>query len=268
MLKKITFATLLLGYACISTAATDSKDNDNCHLNKASCSKPIWHVEIDGLYIGNDVHQSSDLYNGGQVGDQALAYRIEASYYIDTKRDVSLNYSAFNKTTNWLYDEINYSSKSQFKILNLELGQKLNFGQFATARYHIGLQFFKSSDLSIEDDELEYFPKLEGIGPRMGLYVAHELKSGFGIFGDVNLAFLRAKFDDIGEDENVSTHTMAYSTDANIGVYYNKNMANGDLTLRLGWGTKAVDYAGWDYHYVTRNAWSGFFFGAKWVANA
>ena len=144
--------------------------------------------------------------------------------------------------------------------VNLELGQGVHFSRKTTFRFHGGLQYAQaeitrnvnefetlgdSPEFNFQTTEIS--TNFEGIGPRVGMDMAHDLHCGFKVFAQGAVALLsskgRAKLSGTNRSGLSATvfarladqNILVPEFDARLGASYDWSLTNGQVSLSAGW---------------------------------
>ena len=237
-------------------------------------------------------------------------FEIEGSYHYNTGNDINLNwYHLDNKhsgsaatltvpgylpadlTAGVALSNAAYSAKPNWDAVNLEFGQVARFGELTNIRFHGGFEYAYIQDtltLSgtrtstgaavVNNASLKY----SGFGPRIGADYGYGWGNGFGVYANGAVSLL-AGTQTFGN--NLTVGTTAYGANGSaaqivpeletkVGATYTYAMAQGDLSLDLGW--MWVNYfnalakgtvLGYGDVRSTSFGVQGPFVGLKWVGN-
>jgi|LauGreDrversion4_2_1035121.scaffolds.fasta_scaffold308128_1 hypothetical protein len=213
---------------------------------------------------------------------------------------------AFNRPNNQAFSVTTASSSvnPQWDQVNIEFGQHVDFGENKFARVHGGFNFsrtgiagtgvFNGIDQTINPTDpfrvtttKNYAATYNGFGPRVGMDLNYEWGNGVGVYADGALSVLAgsSKSSVITSDALLPARNNAYSSsqskvvgelDAKVGMMYTYAMAQGDLSLDVGWvwahytnpTTELYDFnTGNQNGFEEAFGIQGLYFGAKWVGN-
>ncbi|MCH9756110.1 MAG: hypothetical protein K0U37_02820 [Gammaproteobacteria bacterium] len=195
------------------------------------------------------------------------------------------------------------STDPKWDAVNLEFGQHVDFGEKKDIRFHGGVQYARiantttlagtavGSITSILGNvagtytaSFQRKPTYNGFGPRVGADMGYAWGNGLGVYANGAMALLAGSSkvsnsytDDLGSvlTQSASKSTIAPELEAKLGLSYDYAVAQGDLTLDVGW--MWVNY--WN---VTQSAAGvgpltvaqegdfgvqGLYFGLKWLGN-
>jgi len=345
-LKKTALAVIALGVSGVASAAMYTPapaPMPACSAENVTvpCAQNAWDLGIQALYIqANNVESVSqtatiddadNVFTGNNQDYQpswVWGFRLEGSYHFGTGNDVNLNWTHFNKdsnnqVTNGLvvpsylnnpafgasYDDgVVTSFDNKFNEVNLEFGQKVNFGEHVNARFHAGLSYVRieqdidqtgtDQDLDNdpvfidESDNISTTSKFNGWGPRGGVDLAYDCGNGFAIVSnmaaalyvgnrDFNSTENNTSFDEDGAisgtsqvNNDSSSRIIVPAAEAKLGLQYGHPTSHGDCILQAGY--QINNY--WDSVQRSNNnsladqdtnfAFQGVYFGLKWVGNA
>ena len=202
---------------------------------------------------------------------------------------------------------ISGSLDTKWDAVNLEFGQHVDFGDRKKIRFHGGVQYARvnlTGDVDMPNNPLLTVPGVtpeagtgeafaptdleqdityNGFGPRAGMDMAYHWGNGFAMYANSAMALLigTSKFnnsvtgqspDFLVFNGNGSTTKFVPELEAKLGATYTYAMAQGDLSLDVGWmwnnyfsvldtGTGAGTTKSSDF------AVQGPFIGLKWLGN-
>ena len=274
------------------------------------CEKSAWDFGVQALYLQPSL--SSHSFIGTRAGangtldylranpNYAWGFKLEGSYHYGQGNDVDLNWYHVSKTRNaTIYPDVDLLTrdvvepirttvKPQWDAVNLEFGQHVDFTESTSARFHAGLAYVRVENqrngylLTTTADRYNTTMKYNGVGPRLGMDNMYDWGNGFGIYGNAAMAlftgqskFNSAAYDAAGQvlGSNGSTTSVVPELEAKLGAKYTYAMAQGDLSLDIGWmwvnyfhgqqfGTPLVaDVKDTDF------GLQGPYVGLKWVGN-
>ena len=257
-----------------------------------------WGFKLEGSYhfnTGNDV--DLNWYHLGSAG---------SSRTILTPASATAGYATFTDAFGGYWapnGHVSISGNSNWDAVNLEFGQHVDFGEFTNIRFHGGLEYARVSATvqlngnavnnvsatagSTTYQSLKATSSYNGVGPRLGADMSYDWNNGLGVYANSALAML------VGTNtfnvnntsglpgvaiSSTAAQNLAYSThgssttvnpalEGKLGATYTYAMAQGDLSLDLGW--MWVNY----FNVLsTPNASSDFgvqgpFVGLKWLGN-
>jgi len=214
--------------------------------------------------LGNEVYPDM----GPQWG---WGFKLEGSYHFYTGNDLNLNWYHFSNTTNKSFavvgtfydpsggsegDAVVASVEPKWDAVNLEFGQHVDFGDREKIRFHGGVQYARintqanlssplavRSEYSLFNQDLTY----NGFGPRAGIDTAYQWGNGFAMYANSAMSLLvgSGKFNNstvgsVAAGLPVKTFTgsttkIVPELEAKLGATYTYAMAQGDLSLDVGW---------------------------------
>ncbi|MDX2346218.1 MAG: Lpg1974 family pore-forming outer membrane protein [Legionella sp.] len=188
----------------------------------------------------------------------------------------------------------------KWDAVNLEFGQHVDFGEKKDIRFHGGVQYARiannvklgvtpSTEATTPAGVLppgatatfQRKPTYNGFGPRVGADMGYEWGNGLGVYANGAAALLAgsnkvsAVFTDTTGNriaQSASKPTVAPELEAKLGLKYDYAVAQGDLTLDVGW--MWVNY--WNVTQTIAPATTpvegdfavqGLYFGLKWLGN-
>lgn len=136
--------------------------------------------------------------------------------------------------------------------MNLELGQRVNFGEKTDVRFYGGVQYARintdtnySAPLSAGTTSAALNTLYNGFGPRGGFDITHHCMDGLAIYGQGAASLLIGpnQFSETGVGTSAtswfsisgSTTTIVPEIEAKLGASYTHALSMGDFTLDLGW---------------------------------
>ncbi len=255
----------------------------------------------------NTMGINSKYKNENFPNNYAWGFKLEGSYHYGTGSDTNLNWyhlgtSATRSTT--VLDPITLAVDRQkenmaatgsiapkWDAVNLEFGQHVNFGENKNIRFHGGAQYVRVTNtitLNAHDvldplDVASYSrnPTYNGFGPRLGTDMNYDWGNGLGIYANGAGAMLvgSSKFSEnsalthsgqsLTDSGSSSKTTLVPELEAKLGVKYDYAMAQGDLTLDVGWlwinyfNAQANSSDSVDADFGVQ----GLYFGLKWLGN-
>ena len=192
----------------------------------------------------------------------------------------------------------------KWDAVNLEFGQHVDFGEKKDIRFHGGVQYARIANTTrltgttvvtgtalglvpintSATASLERKPTYNGFGPRVGADMGYEWGNGLGIYANGAMSLLAGSSkvsnsysDNLGNviNQSASKTTIVPELEAKLGLKYDYAVAQGDLTLDVGWM--------WvNYFNATQTAIGqgfgvaaqegdfgvqGLYFGLKWLGN-
>ena len=250
-----------------------------------------WGFKLEGSYhfnTGNDLNLN--WYHLDHTGNNSLAGPV--TVYAPT---------AVGAPGTALVSSLNGSAQTKWDAVNLEFGQLAHFGELQNLRFHGGIAWARvennlnSSGLvgtATTPSNLSSNLKYDGFGPRLGADYAYNWGNGFAMYANGATALFvgNQSFNDSVTDLSgtlvPSTTGTTFSRngsanavivpelEAKLGLTYTYAMAQGDLSLDLGWmwvnyfnalqdGTDLGLGATRDTNFAVQ----GPFVGLKWVGN-
>lgn len=238
-------------------------------------------------------------------------FKLEGSYHFNTGNDLNLNWyhlGGRTETRNFASgfsffnleerDTARSSIKPRWDAVNLEFGQHVDFGEMKNIRFHGGVQYarIKTEYSNVGSDLDGLFThtavataSYNGFGPRVGADMSYDWGNGVGIYANAAAALLagtskfdRTYTDNAGNPNTVPVHTAGSRTavvpelEAKLGANYTWAMAQGDLTLDVGymWVNYFDVQAHGSYTAATASmtqdsnfSLNGPFLGLKWVGS-
>lgn len=261
-LKKTAVAVLALG----SSAVFAGTMGPVCTPGSVTvpCERTAWDFGAQALYLQTT---GDDYYNyrstlGGRIYDDfdhdwGWGFKIEGSYHFNTGNDVNVNWYHLQKETTHSFDFatvgvgaiLTSRVEPRWDAVNFEFGQHVDFGEQKNIRFHGGAQYahiereynFRSNlvgNATVLYGETEF----NGFGPRLGMDMSYDLGNGLAIYGNTAGAILvgDSKFRNTFPAAAVSNSRgertqIVPEMEAKLGLTYTYAMAQGDLTLDVGY---------------------------------
>ena len=270
--------------------------------------------------INTTERYNSNPYNWG------WGFKLEGSYHFNTGNDLNLNWYHLDHKTNssglrvagpLLTDAVvGYAASStpKWDAVNLEFGQLAHFGEMDNIRFHGGLQYahiqgnISATGVDVTTLDVALYNsnrKYDAVGPRIGADYAYSWGNGLAMYANGASALLVGNHSFTKTIQGVTaagvagpvlTETGSVNSaivpelEAKLGATYTYAMAQGDLSLDIGWmwvnyfnalstgtgiasgtGTAAIGGAaitpGFGATKETNFAVQGPFIGLKWVGN-
>lgn len=267
-----------------------------------------WGFKLEGSYhfnTGNDVNLN--WYHLGSAGKSG-SLRTPAN---GGTTGSATFYDTFGGT--WAPNgNVSISGNANWDAVNLEFGQHVDFGEFTNVRFHGGLEYARVNakanmngqavannpnvpSATVASQSLTTTSSYNGVGPRLGADMSYDWNNGLGVYANGAMAMLVGTSSFTLNNTNglpgtitpgatTSTANLAFSTkgsattinpalEGKLGATYTYAMAQGDLSLDLGWmwvnyfnvlqdkGRKAADITTSDFGV------QGPFVGLKWLGN-
>lgn len=283
LLKGIAIASL--GLCSMANAAMYQNACQN-QSNVVPCENKAWSISADALYMQN-VGNLLDSYaqpGPGMESDFGWGFRIQGSYYFSNGNDITINWSSYDKTSHFtdtlgtVFNAGNQvEQQNKFDVINIEFGQKLDFGERFDIRAHGGIQYGKLMEKYREQLTGTYTDTdksdIDTIGPRVGINTSFLVKDNISVFANGGIALLSYKETAVGTQTTAQIHrvgsvtrkTILTETDLKLGLQYDRMMTNGMLSTHVAWENMIYNNGAMG---VTNLSWGGISLGAKWTSNA
>lgn len=252
-----------------------------------------WTFEGDALYMqpsgtiqnGFSIVTDTEVLTWNMKAD--WGFKIAAAYLFGHGNDFNVNWSYLNQsedlidTGGTLYNNgfpgLVFNAIAKMSVVNLELGQHIEFGEMWHVRMHLGMQIDQTQTRATttvasvrEDDSISF----NMVGARTGLDIERPLNYGFSLYTNAAIGALYSNMSVkgntatgiISEPSNLSINEAMLSLDYHLGLNYRESMKQGDLITHVGW-TSYYWFANQIGNFATPS-WQGLIFGAKWVDNA
>lgn len=201
----------------------------------------------------------------------AWGFFIEGSYHFNTGNDANLNWYHIDKSTtrnlsgdfsllrapDSAFQSAQTRINPKWDAVNLEFGQHVDFGENKNIRFHGGFQYARiantmrltGTNAADVNDGLnvvaESKPTYNGFGARVGADMGYDWGNGLGVYANGAAALLAGSskvsntVTNTGTGANAiqsaSKATIVPELEAKLGLKYGYAMAQGDLTLDVGW---------------------------------
>ena len=199
----------------------------------------------------------------------AWGFQVEGSYHFNTGNDVNLNWSRIEHSTTRHFGALDIGvpiapvvteSKDtispSWNAVNLEFGQRVDFGEMKTIRFYGGATYARiAADIDRNNSAIIFGALVtahtvresvyNGFGPRLGADMAYGWGNGLGIYANTATALLvgTQSFDDnvyrtslpAVIARSASMTAVVPELEAKLGATYTYAIAQGDLILDAGW---------------------------------
>ncbi len=199
--------------------------------------------------------------------------------------------------------EMSTSVSPAWDQVNMEFAQHVDFGENKFARFHGGMNFSRVANTGYRYSYVTSTPKVtqaappgyqrtltrssvyNGFGPRVGMDLNYEWGNGVGVYATGALSVLAGTSKASNQNTDWDTPADGYvfslsqakvvpELDAKLGAMYTYAMAQGDLSLDVGWMWAHYTNVllGGDYINQTKPqsydfGIQGLYFGMKWIGN-
>ncbi len=269
----------------------------NQSVNFGQDPKWGWGFMIEGSYLfgtGNDVNVNWYHINNGHSRSSTGARTISNDIF-------ATHFPAITAGTSTTVSSASASVSPQWDAVNIEFGQHVDFGENTNIRFHGGFEYARlaaKTTLQLSGTRVTTTggaasafnaytsnnPSYNGFGPRLGADMGYDWGNGLGVYanGAAGLLAGSSKFSTVYTDNATnnsvttsgSVMTVVPELEGKLGANYTYAMAQGDLTLDVGWM--------WiNYFNVARSqsstlatstqsgdvGFQGLYFGLKWLGN-
>jgi len=279
------------------------------------CESTAWDFGVSGLYLQpvstsgayNYIAQNPNGRYTNISNNWAWGFMIEGSYHYNTGNDANLNWYHLSRSSTKNFSGAytfsfgttptntagSASSDPKWDAVNLEFGQRVDFGEDKNIRFHGGAQYARvANSVNIAATSGTTFsadyandPTFNGFGPRLGADLNYDWGNGLGIYangagsvlvgttkGSYSSALIYSGLSSTNFASNSQT-VVAPELEAKLGLKYDYAMAQGDLTLDIGW--MWVNYFNVQTSQLSTGTdivnsdfgLQGLFFGLKWLGN-
>lgn len=267
------------------------------------CENTAWDFGVQALYLQSNFSGSqNDFATLAQFEDFGInnfnnndnwnwGFQLEGSYHFNTGNDISISWyhlEADNNDSNTIFFNNGFGNfnRAKWDAVNGEFGQFVDFSANKKIRFHGGFQYAR---IAIGNNNNffgvinPFYSSYNGFGPRTGIDMSYVFGNGLGIYAKAAGAILAGSI----------TNQLSYAAggppvfgfgsftqivpevDAKLGANYTYAMAQGDLTLDVG-------YMWFNYFNAVNNGLTGFgvgvnnftnfsasgpYFGLKYVGN-
>lgn len=256
------------------------------------CAASRWMFGGDALYLQPAAGSLFVNGFGAQIQSYnmspAWAFKISAAYFFGKANDFNINWTYFNTSEQMVDNQgVKYNQggagtvfddANKFSVVNLELGQHIDVGEFWDMRFHLGMQIAntKDRDTATRSDNRALVSdtlKINMVGARAGLNLDYTFYEAFKLYVNGALGLLYA-----GEGLHHSTQgifvsntgfpTMtinqnrnqtAIAVDYTMGLSYHYALCQGDLTTNVGWTAYH-----WSVSTFSQIGYQGLLFGLNW----
>lgn len=236
-----------------------------------------------GFQLEGTYHLTTD--NDVSISWYRMRYSDSDTHYLEQPGDWPAPFSVYGQTT-LSSGDATVKINNQWDAVNLEYGHRIQFVSNDNVRIHAGAQYARVADSTFFSGQLNFSgvngfrqfnfqPAFNGFGPRVGLDVTHCFESHLTAYVNGAAAVLAGSQKDQSSMSRVGNYIKSYvnntlvvpEVDGKIGMAYTHPLAQGELSLDIGW--LWVNYmdalAAPVYPALLGNfAAQGAYFGLKW----
>jgi len=255
----------------------------------------------------NTITAGSQTGTYGVNPQWSWGFQLEASYHYNTGNDFNLNWYHFRSDNATATGANNFGAitlpgeiaSSTYNVtsasaniaaawdtVNMEFGQHVDFGENKFARFHAGAAWtrvgdsgatslvgtFGTTNLNQSTGSTGYSEVFNGFGPRVGTDLTYDWGNGLSVYGDGALGLLAGTAKSSQKNSasfSINQTRVVPELDAKLGAMYTYAMAQGDLSLDVGWvwadyinSLTTIDDS------ITHDfGVQGLYFGMKWVGS-
>jgi hypothetical protein len=283
-----------------------------CHEHAFSISGRALYLQISSIInqYPNDTYSSIGKSAFGVQNDWNWGFQLEANYRFANGNDFNLNWYRLhtNLSTNnapgkyqilspGALQTINVtqsqeSMNPQFDQVNLEIGQRFNYGVLKYLRFHGGAQYSRvanqtnsiyaytisqNGSTTPNNDNINVASSFNGFGPRVGLDIFYDSPWNFSPYAKfavgmlagttkTNVSIISSNF---GKSSSLSR--VVPELDAKLGLTYNHVISQGLLSVDIGWlwmdylnALGSISLGGYIPAPTSNFEVQGFYFGLKY----
>lgn len=272
-LSKVAFVSLLatnvafsgtMGPTCAAGLVTVPCPDTGWDLGaKALYLQPLYNKSLS--YLGTRNNADGEVLGLVKNNpDWSWGFELGASYYFNTGNDINLSWLHLDSTRTQVNAEntigfgfrsmtTNITSlKPRWDAVNIELGQRVNLGDFKKIRFHGGVQYANittkinnKDTVLVPGDYNTISMKTSNFGPRIGSDLYYGLGKNFSVFAKsavallVGTSSLNRTVGNIDFPETINNHarknTLITDLEAKLGINYSHMVSNGSLALDIGY---------------------------------
>ena len=237
------------------------------------CVSKAWDVSAQALYLQPTYSNGFDYvdYSGSAVNrnyqsaepNWGWGFKLAGSYYFNTGNDLDINWYHMHDnnhtTVNYFASfssatSSNIGRDSQWDAVNVEFGQKVNFSEQSTVRFHGGIEYARIasriSNSPVNSNNNLYVTSkstYNGLGPRIGADLSYDVGNGFSVYGNGAGSLLIGDINSTGTtyttilsrynygEIDTSNYILVPELEAKLGAIYTHSMAQGALSIDVGW---------------------------------
>ena len=234
-------------------------------------------------------------------------FQLEASYHYNTGNDFNLNWYHLRSDNSFEAGANNFGSvripgepaasnlnitsasaniAAAWDTVNMEFGQHVDFGENKFARFHAGAAWTRVGNSGAGtfvaanyvgqtsvNQSSSYSQVFNGFGPRVGTDLTYDWGNGLSVYGDGALGLLagtgKSSTSTGAATFSLSQTRVVPELDAKLGAMYTYAMAQGDLSLDVGWvwANYINSLTSIDNTVTNDFGVQGLYFGMKWVGS-
>ncbi|MDF1758307.1 MAG: Lpg1974 family pore-forming outer membrane protein [Legionellaceae bacterium] len=236
-----------------------------------------------GFQLEGTYHLTKD--NDLSINWYRLRYSDSDSHYIEQPGDWPAPFSIYGQTS-LSSGDTTVKINNQWDAVNLEYGHRIQFATNDNVRIHAGAQYARVADSTFFSGQLNFsgvsgfrqfnfHPAFNGFGPRVGVDLTHHFESHLTAYINGAVAVLAGSHKDQASMSRVGNYLTSYvnntlvvpEVDGKIGLAYTHQLAQGELSLDIGWlWVNYIDALAAPVYPVLLGKFGaqGAYFGLKW----
>lgn len=253
------------------------------------CERMAWDFGVQALYLQSIYAGSQNNYataaqlealDGYHIFNKDTnwnwGFQIEGSYHFNTGNDISVNWYRLDadnhhQGTIFFNNAFGNFNRARWDAVNGEVGQFVDVSAHKKIRFHGGFQYARvliGNNNSFFGVINPFYSKYDGFGPRTGIDMSYVFGNGVGVYAKAAGAVLAGSITNQLDNAVGGTFIFGSSSitqivpevDARLGAHYTYALAQGDLTLDVG-------YMWFNYFNAVNNGLTGFGIGVNNFTN-